>query len=524
MRKKIIGIFIMTLLIGTAVLPALGIMNNIEVDEKNQCSTDGLDVEWQQLYGKYNDDVLRCVKQTNDGGYIAAGVWNAESHWLLKVDADGNEEWSSTALPNPNLWPRCYTVEQTSDGGYITAGCHEDTSGIGYDRCIWKVDENGNTEWLKIYDDFPNGYHVCIKETSDGGYIVCGQINYDFGDWDIPLIKIDSDGNIEWQKIWDYSDFGDAAYAVRQTPDGGYILSGRKGISSLEADFLIIKTDSEGNIEWDKTYGGDDWEQSQSRDILFTSDGGYIFLAETRSFGAGDLDLWLMKTDSNGNMVWNKTFGGTKLDMCGGMDFTDDGGIIIAGTLSANSNFPPRSQGLVIKTDANGITEWQAVFGDDDVDQLQSVCSTSDGGYIFAGNREATAGDYDGWLFKLKAFDNNQPSKPTISGRHKGKPGTEYTFTASSSDSDGQQIFYMWDWGDGNCSDWLDTDEATYSWVTEDNFEIRVLVKDWYGYESEWSDPFAFSTPKDKAINTPFLLQRFLQHFPFFEKILNQIL
>ena len=525
MRKKIIGILICMLLTTTSILPVVGTMNNIEVDEKNQCSTDGLDVEWQQYYGKYNDDVLRGVKQTNDGGYIAVGVSNGESHWFLKVDADGNEEWSSTALPNPNLWPRCYTVEQTSDGGYITAGCHE-SGAWGYDRCIWKVDQNGETEFCKIYDDPEMGYHLCIQETSDGGFIVSGEIdlNDSFNDWDVLLMKTDSTGEVEWQKIFRYGEFGDNAYAVRQTPDGGYILSGRKGNSATEADFLVIKTDSEGNIEWNKTYGGDKWEQSQSKDILFTGDGGYIFLAATKSFGAGKLDLWLMKTDSNGNMLWNKTFGGVNNDFSGGIDFTDDGGIIIAGTLSANSNSPPRGEGLVIKTDANGITEWQTEFGDESEDQLQDVCSTSDGGYIFAGVRTTTEGDNDGWLIKLKAFDNNQPSKPTISGRHKGKPGTEYTFTASSSDPDGQQIFYMWDWGDGNYSEWLDTPKATYSWATEYNFEIRVLVKDFYSYESEWSDPFAFSTPKDKAIITPFLLQRFFHRFPLFEKILNQII
>jgi hypothetical protein len=130
----------------------------------------------------------------------------------------------------------------------------------------------------------------------------------------------------------------------------------------------------------------------------------------------------------------------------------------------------------------------------------------------------------DAILYKINPYDNGQPTKPTITGDHKGKPDNEYTFTASSSDPDDQQIFYMWDWGDGNYSEWIDTPKASYSWATEDNFEIRVLVKDFYGYESEWSDPFAFSTPKDKAMNIQLILYRFFQRFPLFEKILNPII
>jgi len=548
MKTKIIGILVCMLLIATA-LPAVGTMNEVKEEQnesifiKNQDVVKGnvqsshdLEVEWERLYGGANEDLFRNVKQTNDSGYIAVGVWNSTSHWLVKLDANGDEVWNATALPNSSLWPRCYIVEQTSDGGYITAGCHEDTAGFGYNRCIWKVDADGNTEWLKVYDDPLYGYHLCIQETTDEGYIVSGEIDVAPGDWDVFLMKTDSAGNVEWQKIHKYGPYGDNAYAVRQTTDGGYILCGRLETSSSESDILVIKTDSNGNIEWDNTYGGEDWEWSQSNDILLASDGGYYFLGETDSFGAGQRDIWLIKTDATGNMEWNKTFGGKKWDMACGMDFTDDDGIIIAAVLGNNELTSPKGEGLVIKTDEYGILEWQQTFGYEETDQLQGVCSTSDGGCIVAGNSDSTgtsgAGLYDGWLIKIRAFENNPPDKPDMpSGPESGEPEIEYTYSSSTSDSNGDQVFYLWDWGDGNFSDWLgpyntgDTCEASYTWAEEGEYDIMVMAKDVHGAESEWSDPLPIEMPRDQAFNFNFnLLEWLLDRFPNAFPILRHLI
>ena len=541
MNRKILGILVMTLLINITALPTIGITNNVDDNEqlffandnknidKNEYPGHELEIEWERFYGESNDDVFRNVKQTTDGGYIMVGVWDGESHWLLKVDSNGDEEWSTAEHPKPDYWPRCYFVEETSDGGFITTGCHQSNVYLGYDRCIWKVDGNGNTEWLRIYDDPLYGWHMCIKETDDGGYIVCGEIDVDENnpsDFDMLLMKTDANGNVEWQQIWRYGEYGEVAYAVRQTPDGGYIISGRVESSHSEADFVIIKTDANGIKEWEQKYGGESWETTESQDILFTDDGGYLFLAETQSYGAGRQDIWIIKTDSNGNMEWNNTFGGTRNDMAGGIDFTDDGGIIIVATKDGNHMMKPKGEGFIIKVDANGIKEWQHTFGYDSEDQLQGVCTTSDGGYIFAGNTDSIgthgAGGYDGWLIKLKAFDNERPSKPIIDGQKKGEPNIEYKFTASSSDPDGDTLSYMWDWGDGNFSEWLDTNEATYTWTSEDNFKIRVVATDEHGCESEWSDPLSFSTPKNRAVNISLL--RFLENHPHLLTMLRQIM
>ncbi len=541
MKKKIVGILAITLLIATA-LPAVGTMTEInerlsastfiknqEVDKGNVGTLHDLEVDWERYYGGPNLDVFRDIKQTTDGGYIMVGAWNGTSHWLVKVDANGDEEWNATALYNSTYYPRCWTVEQTSNGGFITAGCHEKGT-WGYNRCIWKVDENGITEWLKVYDDPLNGYHLCIQETNDGGYIVSGEEDLTISDWDVFLMKTDSAGNVKWQKTYRYGEYGDNAYAVRQTPDGGYILSGRTETSSSNADFLVIKTDSDGNIEWDKTYGGDKWDGNLQDDILLTNDGGYLFLGQTQSFGAGGRDVWLFKTDAQGNMEWNNTFGSKANDAGGGMVFTNDGGIIIAATENIGGFWVPKGEGLVIKTDINGNTEWQHIFGYEREDQLQAVCLTNDGGYIVAGNTYSTdthgAGDYDGWLIKIKPFENNPPDKPSKpSGNAKGEPGKDYTYSTSCTDPDGDDLLFLWDWGDGNFSEWLDTTSASHNWSEKDDYFVKVMAKDEHGRESDWSETLKVSIPRSRFVSRPFinLFQRYLNLFPMLKILLQRL-
>jgi predicted secreted protein len=370
---------------------------------------------------------------------------------------------------------------------------------------------------------------MCIQETSDGGFIVCGEEDITSSDWDVFLMKIDSEGNVVWQKTHRFGEYGDNAYAVKETLDGGYILTGRLETDINNADFHAIKTDSNGDIEWHKSYGGPYWDQSNSNDILLAEDGGYYFLAETRSFGAGNLDIWLIKTDANGDMEWNKTFGGKKLDLCGGMDFTDDGGIIIAGTINRNSYVTPRDQGILIKTDLNGNMEWQQIFGDEKEDAFQGICSTSDGGYIVGGHTDSTdthgAGGFDGWLIKMKAFENNPPDKPSKpSGKAEGEPGIDYTFSTSCIDLDGDDVVYLWDWGDGNFSEWLESSSALYNWSEYGDYNVKVMAKDEHGGESEWSETLKVSMPRPRFANRPVinLFQRYQNLFLMLKILLQR--
>jgi hypothetical protein len=217
-------------------------------------------------------------------------------------------------------------------------------------------------------------------------------------------------------------------------------------------------------------------------------------------------------------MIWNKTIGGQFYDMCAGMDFTGDGRIILSAIYDGGNPSSPCGEGWIIKMTEDGNVEWEKTLGYERDDELQGVFSTDDGGYIFAGAIESTSsvgsGLLDAWLIKIKSFENYPPEKPEApSGKKRGKPDTEYTFSTSSTDFEGDIIYYLWDWGDGNLSELLDTNEATYSWSYEGNFEVRVMAIDEHGGESDWSDPFAFSTPKNK-ITINLMLQRLLSRFP----------
>jgi len=219
-----------------------------------------------------------------------------------------------------------YSVQQTSEGGFAIVGCTSSYGAGNFDVWIVKTDESGNEEWNKTFDDIGNESGNSVQQTTDGGYIITGTTwSYDWGNGDVWLIKTDCFGNEEWNKTFG-SSFDESGYSVSQTDDGGYIITGYKG---SYGDVWIIKTDSFGNEEWNNTFGGSN--EDVGRSVFQTSDGGYIITGYTYSYGAGSKDVWLIKTDSFGNEEWNKTFGGTDSDSGSSVSQTDEGGYIITG-------------------------------------------------------------------------------------------------------------------------------------------------------------------------------------------------
>jgi hypothetical protein len=256
-----------------------------------------------KTYGGAYWDVAYSVHHTSDGGYIVAGETNSFSAsyysdaFLVKIDTNGNIIWAKTY--RGTYWDKAYSVQQTSDGGYIVAG-ETNSFGAGYDDIfLIKTDASGNLQWAKTYGGTDDDKAYSVQQTSDGGYIVAGWTR-SFGAYDIFLIKTDADGNIIWAKTYG-GIYWDKAYSVQQTSDGGYIVAGYTGsFGAGSADIFLIKTDANGNIIWAKTYGGIDDDLASS--VQQTSDGGYIVGGYTGSFGAGSADIFLIKTDANGNI------------------------------------------------------------------------------------------------------------------------------------------------------------------------------------------------------------------------------
>jgi hypothetical protein len=357
-------------------------------------------VTFAKTYGGTGDDRASYVLQTSDGGYIVVGdtgSFGADSIdiFLVKTDANGNIIWAKTYGGIVDEY--AYSVQQTSDGGYIVAGETHSFGAGWHDVLLIKTDANGNIIWAKTYGGTSWDWAESVQQTSDGGYIVAGGTS-SFGAGGVFLIKTDANGNIIWAKTYG----GAGASSVQQTSDGGYIVAGYTG-SWPNYDIFLIKTDANGNIIWAKTYGGTDRDWAYS--VQQTSDGGYIVAGTTLSFGAGWHDVLLIKTDANGNLQWAKTYGGTYYEFASYVQQTSDGGYIVAGwtnTFGAGS-----SDVFLIKTDANGNIQWAKTYGGTNGEGATSVQQTSDGGYIVAGDtRSFGAGGDDIFLIKTDANGN----------------------------------------------------------------------------------------------------------------------
>jgi uncharacterized delta-60 repeat protein len=306
---------------------------------------------WDHTFGGGSNDSARAVQQTSDGGYILAGSTDSygagmSDAWLIKTDADGNKVWDNTF--GGTLNDEAYAVQQTSDGGYILAGTTESYGAGVIDAWLIKTDADGNKDWDYTFGGSNNDYAKGVRQTSDGGYIIAGSTySYGAGMSDAWLIRTDTDGS----KIWDYTfggEYTDDACAVQQTSDGGYILAGSIGDASGYSDIWLIKADADGNKVWDYAFGGVFNESAQS--VHQTSDNGYVMAGQTATYGAGGYDAWVVKTDENGNKDWEYTIGGVNWDYATAVKQTSDGKYVIAGY--TDSYGAGGGDAWVIKTEA----------------------------------------------------------------------------------------------------------------------------------------------------------------------------
>jgi hypothetical protein len=317
--------------------------------------------------------VAHSVHYTNDGGYVITAT-----DGLIKTDSDGNELWVKQYYFNGTLYdPEFFDGQRTSDVGYIITGRAQSNivGSIDTDVLLLKTDEGGNQLWNRTFggDNMEEAHSV--QQCLDGGYIITGNKGLDL--W---LVKTDADGNLLWDKTYG-GDYKDEGNSVQQTIDGGYIITGTfdgntraVGSGDVPAHLWLIKTDADGNLLWNKTYGSDGMVSSDGQSVQQTIDGGYI------ATGSKGKDLWLIKTDSSGVIAWDKTFSGS--DSAGGacVQQTRDEGYIITGS----KGFFEGDLWL-IKTDADGNLLWDKTFGRSDIDVGESVQQTIDGGYIITG-------------------------------------------------------------------------------------------------------------------------------------------
>jgi len=367
-------------------------------------------IVFQKIYGGVDGEGGNSVRQTTDGGYIVAGWSNSFGccgyrFYLIKIDSVGDTVWTQTY--GGVAWDEGYSVQQTTDGGYIVAGGTA-TFGAGFeDIYLIKTDALGNAVWTQTYGgvEYDEGYSV--QQTADGGYIIAGTTR-SFGpvQADVYLIKTNASGTVSWTQTYG-GVAGDLGRSVRQTTDGGYIITGStESFGAGGYDLYLIKTNSVGVTVWAQTYGGvaDEWGNS----VQQTTDGGYIIVGCTECWLWGLEDVYLVKTDSLGVMVWTQTYGGIGEDAGESVQQTTDGGYVIVGiTTSFGAG---GADVYLIKTDALGNAVWTQTYGGLGGDYGRSVQQTTDGGYIVSGRTTSFGSGWsDVYLIKTDGNGNAGP-------------------------------------------------------------------------------------------------------------------
>lgn len=398
---------IFSLLVILAVLVvSVACHTNLSVDSEGSASR----IQWYKTLGGLNEDVGYSVQQTSDGGYIVAGCTGSTTNLIfdvlvIKTDAEGNKQWDKTLDKSAEDYAR--SVQQTSDGGYIIAGYITDSS-VGWAVWLIKIDAQGNRQWDKTFGGSGTDSAYSVEQTSDGGYIICGSTSVN-GDSDGWLIKTNSSGDKEWDKTFGGPN-GDIFTSVQQTSDGGYIITGSTAPRGAGYDDLwLIKTNSMGNKQWDRTFGGSGGYGGAL--VQQTSDGGYIIAGQSFTVYERKWDAWLIKTDNSGNEQWDNTFGSPLDDRARSVKQTLDGGYIFAGSTGCYGDFANCDVWLV-KTNSGGEKQWEETLGGSGSDVGTSLELTSDGGYIICGvTNSYGTGSVDVLLIKVKS--EAQAAMPT---------------------------------------------------------------------------------------------------------------
>lgn len=358
------------------------------------------DTLWTKTYGGGTHDWAYCVQQTIDNGYVIVGqTWyHAQGYgqddvYILKTDSLGDSLW--TRIYGTSSYEMGQHIEQTLDGGYIIAGSRK----YGNDMAFWliKTDVLGDSQWTKTFADIYDAYCYCVQQTSDGGYVLVGEAPNQTIIKDVRLIKTDSLGDVQWDKKFGCV-IDDCGYFVRQTFDKGYIITGITD-SGGPCNALLLKTDSLGNELWFR-YFGESLYIDVGTCVRQTADSGYIITGYTESYGnIGYFDVWLIKTDSNGYEQWMRTYESVfnYVSMGQAVQLTSDNGYVVTGRTHYMG-----PDIMILKTTETGDCQWTKIIGRDRSDSGWSIQQTNDGGYIIVGRVGTSGSGSDVWLIKTE--------------------------------------------------------------------------------------------------------------------------
>lgn len=389
------------------------------------------EMDWIRSFGGSGDDTAQSVIQTLDGGYAVLGFSNSRDgdlvgkttevndYWLLKLDTEGNLLWSRTYGGSKD--DRGQSVIQTSDGGYAIVGYAMSDDGDGsnnegfHDNWILRLDTTGGILWEKSFGFSGHDHSYDVIETSDGGFFFSGFLDVTssegagnegkgsyltrHGVGEFWGTKLDANGNLQWRRYFGGTN-NDRSYAVLEALDGNFVLVGSSESDDFDItnpkgsyDFWMVKISNTGDLIWQRSFGGTGIDKAY--DISKTLDGGYVVTGNTFSTDTdvsgnnGESDVWLIKVDDQGGLVWERTFGGLEFDAAHGLTTTSEGGFVIVGNAKSQDGDTTENKGendiWVIKTDALGNIVYQQTFGGSGIDFGFDVIENNEGSLILVG-------------------------------------------------------------------------------------------------------------------------------------------
>lgn len=363
---------------------------------------------WDKTYGDNGDDgFVQIIEATN--GYLVgvgqteAGTSGSKDGLLLMVDFSTGQQIVKKKLGGKKD-DGLYAVTQTFDGHFLLAG-YTQSSGQGKsDAWLVKVDKHGNTVWEATFGSLGDDAFQHLEVSPTGNAIAVGTY-HDQKRGDIWLAEIE-----EQRLLWE-NFIGQGQYAsvegMTLTQDGGIALVGNTAQSSSRSkgDIWLAKTSNKGQYQWDKYFGERGWEEAT--DVIATPDGGLAICGLTNSKGAGDNDMWLLKTNGAGFMQWEQTFGGKDSDIANTIAITPDNGFLLMGLTKSHRSGARQPRAMILKANAGGVREWTFDHGGNKEDEATVVLSLHDGSYILGGKTESQgAGGANSWLSR---WDNPTP-------------------------------------------------------------------------------------------------------------------
>ena len=388
-----------------------------------------------QTFGGSKNDVLNSIVKTIDGGYAVLGYTQSNDFdiqnktnesfdfWVMKFSANDELLWNKTFGGSDD--DRGIDIKATNDGGFALLGYASSfdidvTQNAGsQDFWILKISVNGDLIWQKSFGYSGSDKGFSLTNTKDNGYLLTGVLDVSasggegnsksaqrHAGGDVWAIKLSSNGNLEWSKYFGGS-FTDSPFGVIETPDNSFIIAASSdsedfNISNNKGtyDFWILKISNNGDLIWEKSFGGS--EIDEPRAITNTNDGNFIVVGDTRSSDTdvsknqGAADLWMIKIDSQGTLIWEKTIGATSFDVARSISNTQDNGFVISGSSrSSDAGFTNQGQNdaWVLKVDSEGEIEWQKLVGGSEIDFLYDAVELNNKTIIAVGESGSSNAD-----------------------------------------------------------------------------------------------------------------------------------